>query len=458
MSGVAKWRRLARAGAIAVLALGAVAPAPARANNEDGALVGADAVLTGGAVTATEAEGAALFYNVAGLAAVPEDAIDVTVTALTARIYRAPGLLRAPGGARSDAGMTELLTLPASATYVRRTGRHAAMSFGLFNPQRNDYSLEARLRPGASGPGAGSRGDGSDGEWSLVATETSSSLVAILGFGFEAAPGLRVGVSAAGGYRSAFGALSLAGGTTDRFETRAAVLSLTTVGLELGAGVQCELAPWLHLGLSVRTPALDVLQRLSLTDTRTSREPDGRTTFENRRADATSLDAFGLTSPLRARAGAAFVFRGGWVALDGGLSLGLDEAHATRRRPQWNVRFGGKIAVSDVVALGAGLYTDRSPYRGGRFGGEAPTDFYGLTAGVELGDRHRLAEGEEHETIALRTTIAARYAYGVGRIDAYTLGGGSAGGAVTGGAAGMTEPSALIVHELALSIASALVF
>ena len=61
---------------------------PAYAGNEDEILLGNDAALMGGAITATTADGSALWYNPAGLAASRLDAVDVSANAFTARWVR----------------------------------------------------------------------------------------------------------------------------------------------------------------------------------------------------------------------------------------------------------------------------------------------------------------------------------------------------------------------------------
>ncbi len=55
------------------------------AGNDDENLLGTEAALTGGAVTATVSDGSAVYYNPAGIAAGTQDKLDVSGSAYTAR-------------------------------------------------------------------------------------------------------------------------------------------------------------------------------------------------------------------------------------------------------------------------------------------------------------------------------------------------------------------------------------
>ena len=79
--------------------------ARARAGNDDGVLVGNDAAVMAGAVTATVVDGSALWYNPAGLAAARVDTVDVSGSAFVLRSYDAKGLLSGADGSHGDANI-----------------------------------------------------------------------------------------------------------------------------------------------------------------------------------------------------------------------------------------------------------------------------------------------------------------------------------------------------------------
>ena len=94
--------------------------ARAHAGNDDGVLVGNDAALMAGAVTATVVDGSALWYNPAGLAAARVDTVDVSGSAFVLRTYHAKELLSGADGSNSDAKVTEIVSVPSALTFVRK--------------------------------------------------------------------------------------------------------------------------------------------------------------------------------------------------------------------------------------------------------------------------------------------------------------------------------------------------
>jgi hypothetical protein len=113
------------------------------------------------------------------------------------------------------------------------------------------------------------------------------------------------------------------------------------------------------------------------------------------------------TAPARFRAGVAYRIEEGWLSVDGDVATPLALEYAEDREWNYNLRVGGVIPLSSELELGAGVFTDRSPTR------ETQVDFYGLTAGLRLGQNHTV-EGARDLTFA--TTLAGRYAYGSGEM------------------------------------------
>ena len=118
-----------------------------------------------------------------------------------------------------------------------------------------------------------------------------------------------------------------------------------------------------------------------------------------------------------------------------------------------NLRLGAKHLLSRSLAMGAGLFSDRSPSPPPDRFASLDIDYYGATLGFEVTNRYELRPQEPRESLAFSSTVALRYAYGNGRI----------------GAVRVAPPQRLSeepffprnqvrVHEIALHLGSALYF
>src|SRR6187551_1275135 len=110
----------------------------AQAGNDDEVLVGTDAVMTGGAVTAVAHDGSALWYNPAGLDALTTQQVDVSGTAYTLRVWEVPEYLEAPDGQTADGDTTEAVTVPSAITFVRQVSSKWSAGVGYFLSRWSD--------------------------------------------------------------------------------------------------------------------------------------------------------------------------------------------------------------------------------------------------------------------------------------------------------------------------------
>jgi len=437
-------RRLSIVGA--VLAGTALPASSVTAGNEEGVLIGNEAAMSGGAVTAVIDDGTAVWFNPAGLAHVTRTSVDASGSATQLRIAETPELLSSASGASADGGYYELNGIPSAVTGARLLEPGLVLAFGIFVPSAVNHTDRVQLRDTV---------DGVTTTWQLVQQENVQQYYGGISLGWSASSNVRVGLSVLGLYRQISTVSQFFGGAdgTDGFvDGVSALSSLQSAGVGLALGVQWEMVPGLHLGASIRSPALQlgVLRRSTFTAIAASR--DG-IIFEPG-DDMGLVPRVDLVTPAQLRTGLALRLDRGWVAIDVDISHEMSALELGIERP-WlvNVRVGGRYEVDPGVSVGAGLFTDLSPVRRIQTYGETQIDFYGGSLGLELHTPHRMAEGEQAPTIVFSQTFALRYAFGLGTIGGLRF--------------DTTQPedsqisingTRTTVHELGLHVGSALDF
>ena len=449
-------RRLTRSRLPALaVALALLAPAGARAGNDDGVLLGNEAAMSAGAVTAIVNDGSATWYNPAGIAAVDRDTLDLSGSATMLRIADTPALLQsAATGATANGGYYEFLGIPSAVTLVRRLDRTTAFSLGIFVPQLTGHTDRVSLaevvdRP-APDPDYASR-------WQLTQQESSSTYYGGLTLGIALLPNVRVGFTLFGTYRSAAFSTQFAGGVTvdDAPFEAIGLMSMETlqsVSLEIGAGLQWDIMPGLTLGLAARTPGLMVGSLYRLTTTTIASDPDGLVFAPT--DEGMLRPQLAVVTPARVRLGIAYRWAEGWVGIEGDFQHELRSPEVGIDR-EWvgGVRVGGRYWVDPQISIGAGLFTDLDATRTITGYGDTQLDFFGGTFGVEVRNPHRLGEGENASDIVFVNTFALRYAAGFGQIGGLRF-------SLPLGAEGAVEDVAVAtqVHEISLHLGSALYF
>lgn len=154
----------------ALIVLANAAPSAVRAGNDEGVLIGNEAAMTGGAVTATTSDGAAIWYDPAGIASVTRSQIDASGSATQLRVADTPALLSSASTGRSaDGGYLEIIGIPSAVALVRRLDDQLALGFGIFTPSLTNHTDRVSLTDDVAGVMT---------RWQLVQQETSQSTYA----------------------------------------------------------------------------------------------------------------------------------------------------------------------------------------------------------------------------------------------------------------------------------------
>jgi hypothetical protein len=404
----------------------------ARAGNDDGILVGGQAALVGGAVTATANDGAAAWYNPAGLAQVERHSFDINASAYGISAQHASNLFTLPDGQTSDAQVTDWQLVPSAISYTRVLGRVVG-SFGIFIPSTTDADLRASLR----------QADGT--RWTFGIDDVRNEYNYIASLGFKLSEALRVGVALHGIYVSSETMLQIASGTPGISAQPFLSVSLhearADYGLRVGLGVQWTATPKLALGLALQTPTLTGFRRIDSDTASGSYGGGAQGGFESVHTSALR-QPWDISTPLHVRMGAAYTLGRAQLSLDGSYSSRLNtEGTSFDRRDNVNVRVGALYTQSERLSYGAGLFSDRNGFR------EAAPSFVGVAGGVRMASDFTISEGQRRLTFV--TTLAGRYAYGWGHVDGIEF-------------VSITETRStrapMQVHELAFNLGSAVTF
>lgn len=392
----------------AILAVTLAARA-AWSGNDDELFVGNRAAMSGGAVSATVSDSSSIWYNPAGLGAVDRAQIDVSGTAYTVRLYSAPRFLSATSGESVDGSVTEFVSIPTQIAYVRRLAPGFSLGLGYFVPHASNFVLREGLQVGTPADGS---------QWQVAATLADVQHTAAAGVGAAISPNVRVGVSLIGGYSaitqaaSFFGAIQR-GGQTQAFISQTAVGTASRVSLESGLGLQIDLSPSLSLGVSCRTPRIQLYESADFGQSQGIGSIAAMPVLiAAAEAPATQRTGFNLLRAGRAGVALAYRYGSGWIAAEVDVQPALHRPErSVDRNALVNARLGVYHPMTTALALGAGVFTDRSAdvAKAALLSGSG--DFYGGSLGMEFSNKHLLADGEPVDSLIFSTVFALRYAF-----------------------------------------------
>ncbi len=386
----------------------------AHAGNDDEILVGNDAAIAAGAVTAVVNDASSLYYNPAGLVGINDDSIDVSGSAYTLRVYDGGGILQAADGTVGGGSFVEIVVVPSSVAYARRLTSSMRVGFGLFTLQQSDLLLRTRV--------VGALPDGEEERLSVTLTDKSQQMVGIVGFGWRARPDLQVGASLSFGYvRSEsslqFGssAQSAGSGVPSSFFAVSELSVVQGLSMRVAVGAQWQMTPHWRLGATLQTPSTLVYF---------SNRDDSLATLkaleESVLVDTTSGDsrlAWETDAPARFRLGLAYTVRDRlWISVDVDVQSGVkNPTRNIERDVLFNGRVGAEYQIGREWSIGAGAFTDLSATQPPRDG----IDYYGFTVGGRYRQRRELNPAvEDDDRLTFETVVAVRYAYGSGTIEA----------------------------------------
>ncbi len=441
--------RVAPIGLILVFLL---APGHARAGNDDGVLLGNEAAMTAASGGALVSDGSAIWYNPAGLASVDRASLDLSGSATMLRIGITPGLLQSAGGPQSNGSYYEFLGIPSALTLAPRLEPKLTFGLGIFVPQLAGHTDRVRLDEST---------DRYDAQLQLTQQESSSTYYGGISLGYAIAPNVRIGATIYGSYTQfaltsqfTFG-LDNADGTGAASAGGSSTL-IQAVALRARVGLQWEIVPGFHAGLTVRSPSVLIGSQYRFTSGVVTVDPTDPTSVDFGITDESGIEPrFDPFAPARVRLSLAYRWSEGWIGIEGDFQHELRVPSAGVDR-DWigGARAGGRWWVDRQVSLGAGFFTDLDATRRIDTYGQTRLDYYGGTFGLELRNPHRLGEGESVSDIVFVNTFALRYAVGVGSIGGQRF---DFSAPDENGIVSVVEV-ATTVHEISLHLGSALYF
>ena len=428
---------------------------PAEAGNQEAVFLGNQAAMSGGAVVAWVSDGGVPWYNPAGLATIERTSVDLSASAFVLRHYALPDAARTIIDDRviaEDASFTEVVSVPAALTVMRKLTDELSGALAVFVPYQEDLLVAgsfARSRPGL------------DYEWSFSASRRAARYYAGPALGLALGHGMQLGLSIFATYETRLTArdfyssfVAPGRGISRAVTTVDQKLDSKLFGTSWVLGWRWDVDPDWSTGVVLRSPVMHVAGKSDVDFSATAALSDatGQSLIESASGERDQEpDRFAFMQPGQIQVGVSRALAGGRLSAQVEYSSAATGGGDVRK-PIINGRVGGSFPVSDRFALGGGLFTDRSPNVEPQDLGETKIHFYGGSFGGQFRTAHDVEEEDDEEEdrgLVFSTTIALRYALGLGEI-----------GGLTFSPAVPPQPSVadVTVHEVSLHIGSALDF
>ena len=437
----------------------------ARAANEDGVPLSADAAVAG--MTIGSHDGATgAWYNPAALGGLQRSSIQGSTSLYTIGFRSINDYIHTnlPWQTRSDSlSATDFTSIPSSISYVLRISPRVSASLGVFSPVREYSSFDSQIT--STSP------NGDTFKETIAVTQRIDALNVGPAIGWGVTDTFRVGLGAFFVQNTNESVTDYSFSVTQN-ATPANTLFLGEVHRQLtsvfGArgvlGLQWDVAPWLTLSVAVRSPLLAFASSgHSVTTIYAGLGPVP--------SDPNSVGVYGqtiqdasaplLAAPARLTWSADVRIRAVRLAFEGDVRHPIDDASCggsglplcTSGADKWvaNARIGAIVQVGKNFWVGAGAFTDMGGWdlqKSGR-----SIDFFGGTAGIQFRSPAVVKLRGSTDGWDLRTTLAVRYGFGYGEIQSALL---NLNQAFTIGQD--PQPGTLVFHELSANVATMLEF
>lgn len=403
------------------------AASTAAAQNTDSFFFSDDAALMAGAVVAQPGEAAGAWYNPASLGALERPRVVVNGSVFGVRFRKHPDALVTEAGDRASR-----LNLDSTTYIATPTGVTASFSVlpwlkiggGLYTTDREieDATDDAVTEAVFAGvPTALTQ--------KVHYQLDRKKMVAGGAFGIKVTDTFRIGSALFGTYTTLNVKAELLNQVATQGDPLAEILiidlegDVSAISLLPTLGAQWDATDDVHLGINVFFPEVVLTSSsdggaTTTVVTRNDGTPTGGIDFQH---DEESGDPEAL-SPPRIALGATFdVSDAVVVGLGVEASTGIKtQAFGYERKGVVNARAGVRWQLIPELALGAGLFTDlANDARLGDGLGTRRLDYFGATLGGSLMTPILVADRTRKDPVIIATTIAVRYAIGVG--EARTL-------------------------------------
>ncbi len=417
---------------IVALALAApvlVCPRLAQAENGGPLFYSDDAALLSGAAIALPADPASVHYNPAGLGALKRARVSVNGSLFGVRIRSINGaLVTEADGQRSslDLDSIDFVSTPTGITAAFSLHPAVTLGLGFYTTERDIQSAvddDTMTLPSLDAI-ATQRID-------LQLDTTKYQAGAALGFALS--DSVRLGVGVFGIYATQDAYVQFTVDVDDAqgragFESVTARLATTAWGILPTAGFQWDVTPAVHLALVAKAPEIMLAASADSAGTAAvgSTFVDPPVVALEVYEAQSDTDKVEMLAPARFALGASFdptpMVR---VALEAEVSLPVDNQElGVRHEVVANGRLGVRYQVAPGLVLGSGLFTDLASAPLGESLGSRRVHYFGTTLGGTLLTPLSVGGSSDPDAIILTTTLAVRYAVGIGEARTTTYDGG----------------------------------